>query len=249
MFENRKLPLGAPQTARWWGGNTLAFAGGAFLFSLLITGSLPGWAQAGPSAARVRVSGTVRDAGTKQVMPGVAVRLRRTRQGSVTNAQGEFVLAAAPADTLLFHALGCTPYWLLVPSASRAPLVVHVYLQRDSVRLPEVQVTADRVDRTSINRALNNVKRSAPSLVKGTQQLPKPRPLFAVDSTPPPPPPFGASAIGWAYYQFSRTGKERRKMKGVKIQVKRQRVQRQLSDYNKVFKDNRSYEYRTYALD
>ena len=246
-IRNRGLPLGAPQIARPRGGNTCAFAGRAFLLGLLIMGglpygSLPSWAQAGPSAARVQVSGTVRDAGTRQALPGVAVRRSRPRQGGVTNAQGEFGLAAAPADTLFFHALGYKPYRLLVPGVARVPLVVQVYLQRDSVRLPEVQVTADRVDRTNINRALNNLKRGTPSPVKGPQQLPKPRPLFAVDSTPPPPPPFGASAIGWAYHQFSRTGKERRKMKGVKTQVNRQRAQQQRSDYNRVFKDNRSYE-------
>jgi hypothetical protein len=51
---------------------------------------------------RVQVSGTVSDASTKHVVPGVTVRIRRTRQGVVTNVQGNFILTAASTDTLLF---------------------------------------------------------------------------------------------------------------------------------------------------
>jgi hypothetical protein len=60
------------------------------------------WAQAGPSVMRVQVSGTVSDASTKHVVPGVTVQIRRTRQGVVTNVQGNFILTAASTDTLLF---------------------------------------------------------------------------------------------------------------------------------------------------
>ena len=127
--------------------------------SYLFCGSLPAWAQARQPAAPVRISGTVSDAGTKHPLPGVAVRLRRVRQGTVTNAQGDFLLTASPADTLLFQALGYKSYRLLLPGSSLSQLVVQVRLQRDSNRLREVHVTADRLDRSSVNRTLRNLKR------------------------------------------------------------------------------------------
>lgn len=208
----------------------------------LLCGSLPAWAQARQPAALVRLSGTVRDAGTQHPLPGVAVRLRRTRQGTVTNAQGDFLLTASPADTLLFQALGYKSYRLRLPGSSLSPLVVQVRLQRDSIRLREVQVTADRVDRTTVNRALRHLKRPIPPLVKGPQRPLRPKPLFAVDSTPPPPPPTGGGPIGLLYDQFSRAGKERRKMDQIKAKVAQQKAHQRMADYNKVFKDNRGYE-------
>ena len=215
---------------------------GLFVLSYLSFGSLASWAQTGSSAALVRVSGTVSDASTKHVLPGVAVRLRRTRQGVVTNTQGNFLLTAASADTLLFQALGYKPYRLLLPGSSLSQLVVQVRLQRDSIRLREVQVTADRVDRTTVNRALRNLKRPTPPLVKGPQRPLRPKPLFAVDSTPPPPPPTGGGPIGLLYDQFSRAGKERRKMDQIKAKAAQQKAHQRMADYNKVFKDNRGYE-------
>lgn len=86
-----------------------------FLIGCLPDGSLCASAQTGQSATWVRVSGTVSDAGTKLLLPGVGVRIRRTRQGSVTTAQGNFVLTASPTDTLLFQAVGYRPYLLQLP--------------------------------------------------------------------------------------------------------------------------------------
>jgi hypothetical protein len=213
---------------------------GLFILSYLSFGSLASWAQTGSSAALVRVSGTVSDASTKHVLPGVAVRLRRTREGVVTNTQGDFLLTAASTDTLLFQALGYKPYRLLLSGSSLSQLVVQVRLQPDSIRLREVQVTADRVDRTSVNRALRNLKRPPPPLVKGPQRPLRPKPLFAVDSTPPPPTSGGP--IGLLYDQFSRAGKERRKMDQLKAKAAQQKAHQRRADYNKVFKDNRGYE-------
>jgi hypothetical protein len=208
----------------------------------LPSGSQPAVAQARPPAVQVQVSGTVRDAGTKHVLAGVWVRVQRIQQGVVTNAQGEFFLTASPADTLLFQALGYKPYRLRLPSPSLAHLVVHVQLQRDSIRLREVHVTAERVDRASVNRALRNLNRPAPLLVRGAQRPPMPKPLFAVDSTPPPPPPFGGGPIGLIYAKFSRAGKERRKMGQLKAQEAHQQAHQRVVNYNKAFKDNGGYE-------
>lgn len=224
----------------WW-GQPMRFIG-LVVLGYLSFGSLAAWAQAGPPTALVQVSGTVSDASTKQVLPGVAVRLRRTRQGVVTNAQGHFLLSASSSDTLLVQALGYKPYRLRLPGAGLAQLVVQVRLQRDSVRLQEVRITADRVDRTSVNRALRNLKRPPAPLVKGPQRPPRPQPLFAVDSTPPPPPHLAGGPIGLLYDKFSREGKERRKMEQLKLREAQQKARQRVLDYNKAFKDNRGYE-------
>jgi hypothetical protein len=226
-----------------FGRSPSTMAGRTHWLSLLLLGSaLPAWAQADPPAGRVRVSGTVSEAGTKHLVPGVAVRIRRIRQVGVTNAQGEFLLTASPADTLLFQALGYKPYQLLLPGKPLSQVVVHVHLQRDSVHLQEVNVIADRLSRTSVNRALRNLKQPAPPLVKGPQRLAKPKPLFAVDSTPPPPPPFGGGPLGLVYAKFSRAGKERRKMDQLKAQEAQYSAHQRVLNRNKAFKDNRGYE-------
>jgi hypothetical protein len=225
-----------------FGRSPSTLAGRTHWLSLLLLGSaLPAWAQAGPPAVRVRVSGTVSEAGTKHLVPGVAVRIRRTQQAGVTNAQGEFLLTASPTDTVLFQALGYKPYQLLLPGKPLSQFVLHVHLQRDSVHLHEVNVIADRMNRTSVNRALRNLKQPAPPLVRGPQRLAKPKPLFAVDSTPPPPPPFGGP-LGLVYAKFSRAGKERRKMDQLKAQEAQYRAHQRVLNRNKAFKDNRGYE-------
>lgn len=212
-----------------------------FLIGCLPDGSLCASAQTGQSATWVRVSGTVSDAGTKLLLPGVGVRIRRTRQGSVTTAQGNFVLTASPTDTLLFQAVGYRPYLLQLPGAFLSQLVVHVRLQRDTVRLREVRVTADRVDRTIVNRALRNLKRPSLVLVNGPQRPPKPKPLFAVDSTPPPPPPPSGAELGVIYDHFSRSGRERRKMQQVKARAAQQQARQRVLEHNLTLKDNQGY--------
>jgi len=207
------------------------------LLGCWLAGSRPSWAQARP----LRVSGSVRDAATNHVLPGVTVRLRRTQQGTVTNAQGDFLLTVLPTDTLLFRAVGYKPYLLWLSGTSLAQLIVQVRLHRDTVRLREVQVTAERADRTTINRALRNLKRPVSPVVNGPQQR-KPKPLFAVDSTAPPPPPFGGTPIDLLYEKLSREGKERRKMEAIKAEEARQKAHQQTLEYNKVFKDNKGYE-------
>ena len=211
---------------------------------------LAGWA-AGPADASaqasspvelVRVSGTVSDASTKQPLPGVTVQLQRTRRGVATDAQGDFLLSARATDTLVVRALGYKPKQVVLPGTALAQLVVQVRLLRDSVRLGEVRVTADRLDRTSLNRALRNLRRPAPAVVKGPQRPPRPVPLFPVDSTPPPPPPFGNTPFDWAYAKWSREGKERRKVQQLKTRDAQQQAQRRKAAYNKAFKDNRGYE-------
>ncbi|RZK28841.1 MAG: carboxypeptidase-like regulatory domain-containing protein, partial [Hymenobacter sp.] len=132
---------------------------GAFLL-LVSSLLLSGWAraQAGAPNPTVRVSGTISAAATRQPIAGATVVVQRTRRGVAANVEGDFLITALPSDTLLFRALGFKPKRFALSNTSLSQLVVQVALVRDSVKLSEVRVTADRPDRASINRALRNIK-------------------------------------------------------------------------------------------
>ncbi|WP_426061040.1 carboxypeptidase-like regulatory domain-containing protein [Hymenobacter sp. B1770] len=207
--------------------------------ALLWLGTL-GTAQA---QHQVRVSGTVSAADTRQPMPGATVQVQRTRRGVVTGASGDFAVDALPTDTVLIRALGFKPQRLMLSNTGLSQLIVRIQLVRDSVRLGEVQVTSDRADRADINRALRNIKRPAPPVVSGAKRPPKPKPLFAVDSTAPKAPvPTIASPVSLIYEQFSREGKQRKKMAEIEAQQKAEKARKAKAQYNKAFKDNRGYE-------
>ena len=200
-------------------------------------------ATAHAQAPPMRVSGTVSAAGTRQPVPGVTVQVQRTRRGVVTSAIGEFAIDALPTDTVLFRALGFKTQRLELGGTGLSQLVVRIQLVRDSVRLGEVQVVSDRADRALINRALRNVKRPKPPVVSGVKRPPKPKPLFPVDSTAPKAPvPTIASPISLIYDQFSREGKQRRKMEEIEAELKAEKARKARAQYNKAFKDNRGYE-------
>ena len=194
-------------------------------------------------AQQVRVSGSVSEAGTRLPIPGATVQVQRTRRGVVTSTTGDFAIDALATDTVLFRALGYKTQRMLLGGTGLSQLVVRIQLARDSVRLGEVQVTADRPDRAIINRALRNMKRPAPPVVSGAKRPPKPKPLFAVDSTAPKAPvPTIASPVSLLYDQFSREGKQRRKMEEIEANLKAEKLRKARADYNKAFRDNRGYE-------
>jgi len=204
------------------------------------------WMLAGPSRAlaqQVRVSGSITAAGTRQPVPGATVQVQRTRRGVLTSATGEFAVDAQPTDTILFRALGFKGQRLPLAGMGLSQLVIRIQLVRDSVRLGEVQVTADRPDRALINRALRNMKRPKPPVASGAKRPPKPKPLFAVDSTAPKAPvPTIASPISLLYDQFSREGKQRRKMDEIEAEQRAEKARKVRAEYNKAFRNNRGYE-------
>ena len=203
---------------------------------------LAGAAQA-QAPATVRVSGSVAAADTRQPVPGATVQVQRTRRGTITTATGDFGLDALPTDTILFRALGYKVQRLPLGGIGISQLVVRIQLVRDSVRLAEVQVTADRPDRAIINRALRNIKRPVPPVTSGAKRPPKPKPLFAVDSTAPKKPvPTIQSPVSLIYDQFSREGKQRRKMEDIEARLKAEKARKAREQYNKAFRDNRGYE-------
>lgn len=197
------------------------------------------WGQVEP----VRVSGSVAEARTRLPVPGATVQVQRTRRGVVTSTTGEFSIDALPTDTVLFRALGFKPQRLPLGGTGLTQLVVRIQLVRDSVRLGEVQVVSDRPDRAIINRALRNMKRPRPPVVSGVKRPPRPKPLFAVDSTAPKAPiPTIASPVSLLYDQFSREGKQRRKLEKLEAEVKAEKARKVRAQYNKAFLDNRGYQ-------
>lgn len=201
-------------------------------------------AQAGSPSPTVRVSGTVSATVSKQVIPGATVLVQRTRRGVAAGVEGDFFIVALPTDTLLFRAVGYKPHRVVLGGTTLSQLVVQVKLDRDSIMLGEVRVTSDRPDRAAINRALRNMKRPVQPVVKIPKKGPKPKPLFAVDSTAPKAqaPTISGSNVDWLYDQFSRQGKERRKVEELKARDAAEAAAKRRAEYNKAFRDNRGYE-------
>ncbi|OGX87876.1 hypothetical protein BEN47_10080 [Hymenobacter lapidarius] len=192
---------------------------------------------------QVRVSGTVSAADTRLPLQGATVAVQRSRTGVVTTVTGSFAVAALPTDTVLFRALGYKSQRFPLGGTGLSQLIVRIRLVRDSVRLDEVQVVSDRADRALINRALRNMKKPAPAVVKGPKRPPKPKPLFAVDSAAPKAPvPTIQSPVSLIYDQFSREGKQRRKMEEIEAAQRAEKARKAKLQYNKAFKDNRGYE-------
>ena len=209
----------------------------------LLLGLCGGLSARAQAQNTVRVSGSVAEARSRLPVPGATVQVQRTRRGVVSGTTGEFSLDALPTDTILFRALGFKTQRMALGGTGLSQLVVRVLLARDSVQLGNVQVTADRPDRAIINRALRNIKRPKPPVVSGVKRPPKPKPLFAVDSTAPKAPiPTIASPVSLLYDQFSREGKQRRKMEQLEAEQKAEKARRKRAEYNKAFRDNRGYE-------
>jgi hypothetical protein len=209
---------------------------------LLALGLLAGRAQA-QLAPTVRLSGSVSEARTRLPIPGATVQVLRTNRGVITTTTGDFSIDALPTDTVLFRALGYKPQRMGLGGTGLSQLVVRIQLARDSVRLGEVQVVSDRPDRAIINRALRNIKRPAPPVASGAKRPPKPKPLFAVDSTAPKAPiPTIASPVSLLYDQFSREGKQRRKMEEIEAGLRAEKARKARAEYNKAFLDNRGYQ-------
>ena len=211
---------------------------------LLLAAGQRARAQAGSPEPVVRVSGTVSVAGSRQPVPGASVAIARTRLGVSANAEGDFLITALPTDTIVFRAIGFKAHRLALGGITLSQLVVQISLEREAVALGEVKVSADRPDRAQINRALRNIKRPPPPVVKIPKRPAKPKPLFPVDSLGPKyeAPTIGASNVDWLYQQLSREGKERRKVQELKARDAAEEAAKRRAQYNKAFQDNRGYE-------
>ncbi|RPD47067.1 carboxypeptidase-like regulatory domain-containing protein [Hymenobacter sediminis] len=210
-----------------------------FLLGLLLV--------AGSSMAQIRVTGSISDASTRKPVPGASVVVQRTRQGVVANQEGDFNISANSTDTLIFRAVGFKAQRMPLGGSGLSQLIVHIKLQQDTVMLGEVRVTEGRPDRATINKALRNIKRPSTAPTSYVKRPPAPKPMFPVDSAAPKAPtPTLASPVSLIYEQFSRAGKERRKMEEIQAAEAAQKAAEQArkarTQYNKNFKDNRGYE-------
>ncbi|SNR67479.1 carboxypeptidase-like regulatory domain-containing protein [Hymenobacter mucosus] len=198
---------------------------------------------AGTAAAQVRVTGSVSDASTRKPIPGASVVIQRTSRGVVANNEGDFSISANNTDTLIFRAVGFKAQRMPLGGTGLSQFIVQIKLQQDTIRLGEVRVQEGRPDRATINRALRNIKRPSTAPTSAVKRPPAPKPLFPVDSAAPKAPtPSLASPVSLLYEQFSREGKQRRKMEEIRAEEAAERARKARLKYNKNFKDNRGYE-------
>jgi hypothetical protein len=116
----------------------------ALLFLLLL--SVNGLSQGG----RVRISGNVRDADGNP-LDLVAVQLKNTLVGTMTNEEGFYSLSASAGDslTLWFSCLGYNRAERIIPRAEQ-DMRVNVQMNYSSLELEEVSVTAVRRQTTTL---------------------------------------------------------------------------------------------------
>ncbi|MBB5638404.1 TonB-linked SusC/RagA family outer membrane protein [Pedobacter cryoconitis] len=88
-------------------------------------------------AAQIKISGTVTDE-TKQSLPGVSVLVDGTKQGTVTDMNGRFLLTARKGQTVSFQYLGYEKKQIIIGEET----FINVLLKSDSKALAEVVVTA-----------------------------------------------------------------------------------------------------------
>ena len=121
-----------------------------FILMLLISGY--GMAQ------KVNLGGTVVDA-NGQPLPFVSVLVKGTQQGTVTNADGKFVIKADKKSALVFSFMGYTTKEELIGDKTE----FHVVLEENIVSMKDVVVTALGISREkkSLGYAVQDVKADA----------------------------------------------------------------------------------------
>ncbi len=177
------------------------------------------WAQrtpvTRPAAAKpapfVRVRGLVVAAQDHHAIPGAGVFVTATRQGTVADVLGAFQLTIQRTDTLVVRAIGFAPRFFTVKPNTPDQIAIEIALAPDSVQLGQVTITADRPDRAEINRALRAIRR--PTTAPPMLRRPVGKPIFAPGPVEAPPPPEALqNPVSFLYEQFSRAGRNRRKL-------------------------------------
>lgn len=105
---------------------------GCLIISLILVGIVTSEAQ------RVHVNGTIKDAYTREPLPGATVQLKANPTTSVTDIEGNFRMYASPGDTLVVRYLGYKESVFAAPSDER---MVEILLEEDFNQLSEVLVT------------------------------------------------------------------------------------------------------------
>jgi iron complex outermembrane receptor protein len=105
-----------------------------FLITLLLLDCA--WAQ----AQRSPVKGTVIDSASNEKLIGVSVRIQSGREGTATDANGQFTISAAPTDVLIFSYTGYKS--ISVPVRGRS--VLSIKLELAASQLNEVVLIGTR---------------------------------------------------------------------------------------------------------
>ncbi|MDR3366524.1 MAG: SusC/RagA family TonB-linked outer membrane protein [Prevotellaceae bacterium] len=103
--------------------------------------------SAGAQPAQQAVTGTVKDAGDKTPMAGVAVRVQGATVGTFTDKNGQFSIQAVEGKTLEFLMMGYKTYKHTV---LKNTLVVNVLLEVDEVSLEDVVVESGIIQRNKL---------------------------------------------------------------------------------------------------
>lgn len=189
------------------------------------------------SSTTIRVSGNVLKAGEKTPMEDVAVLVKGTNTGTVTNAQGQFSITIPRTDTLVFRAVGYKAMEYVPVVRSLAELRINIYLEEGSVELKEVEISS-RPSQEKIDRYVRNMKRPIPNYSRN----PSPVTRFESDKPLSPIAPTIASPISLMYEMFSNEGKQRRRVKELEEQRRLEDEERRRRHFNRFFKDNTGYE-------
>jgi len=120
---------------------------------MLLLGCALFWVNA--LAQKKTVTGNVRDAGTSDPLPGVSIVLSGTSIGTITDADGNFSIDAAPGDVLVFSFVGYAKSEVTVGSET----TLKISLDPDVAQLEEVVVVGYGDQRKSVvTGAIGSVK-------------------------------------------------------------------------------------------
>jgi TonB-dependent starch-binding outer membrane protein SusC len=106
------------------------------------------------STAQISVTGTVTDAGTKEPLPGVSVKVKGSLTGTATTANGTFSFANVPENAVLeFSFLG------YVSQEAKAGSNMQISLREDFAKLDEVVITglATSVKRSNLANSVATI--------------------------------------------------------------------------------------------
>ncbi len=120
--------------------------------------------------SKLTVSGFVK--GKDGFIPGVAVVIKGSKTGTVTDPEGEFVIKAEKGDVLRFTMVGYNVFEYKVEKAERNLVIV---LQPD-----DMAVTSGKIERVEFNKESSQQPKL---VVRGTDVL-KGKPLFILDGKP-----------------------------------------------------------------
>lgn len=205
------------------------------LLGLAVSG---GYAQKAPP---VKVRGLVLSAVDHRPIPGAGVFVTQTGLGTSADVIGAFQLTIQRTDTLVVRAIGFQPRQFTVKPNAPAEFAIEVVLNVDSVQLGEVRILADRPDRPEINRALRAIRR--PSTAPAMAHRSVGKPIFAEPTlTGPPPPTLLANPVDFLYEEFSRAGRNRRKLAQWEADRAAEQAAKRQQEYNKAFKENQGFE-------